>query len=159
MEFVNKMKKDGKLIMGIGHRVKSVSTPTHTHLKSLQACYIANGSVSHSFSQLVWFIDWSIFRSIILTCGCRSSKTLWNSIFLPLSCWTMLWRWRRSPPQRYKCLFWILFTPYFKSSNVYMNTFCFKSFRFDESKHIMLIWTVNKKIRLTCAVTWALLHK
>lgn len=25
MEFVNKMKKDGKLIMGIGHRVKSVS--------------------------------------------------------------------------------------------------------------------------------------
>lgn len=24
MEFVNKMKKDGKLIMGIGHRVKSV---------------------------------------------------------------------------------------------------------------------------------------
>lgn len=26
MEFVNKMKKDGKLIMGIGHRVKSVST-------------------------------------------------------------------------------------------------------------------------------------
>ena len=26
MEFVNKMKKDGKLIMGIGHRVKSVSS-------------------------------------------------------------------------------------------------------------------------------------
>lgn len=26
MEFVNKMKKDGKLIMGIGHRVKSVGT-------------------------------------------------------------------------------------------------------------------------------------
>lgn len=26
MEFVNKMKKEGKLIMGIGHRVKSVST-------------------------------------------------------------------------------------------------------------------------------------
>lgn len=26
MEFVNKMKKDGRLIMGIGHRVKSVST-------------------------------------------------------------------------------------------------------------------------------------
>lgn len=25
MEFVNKMKKEGKLIMGIGHRVKSVS--------------------------------------------------------------------------------------------------------------------------------------
>lgn len=25
MEFVNKMRKDGKLIMGIGHRVKSVS--------------------------------------------------------------------------------------------------------------------------------------
>lgn len=24
MEFVNKMKKEGKLIMGIGHRVKSV---------------------------------------------------------------------------------------------------------------------------------------
>lgn len=34
MEFVNKMKKDGKLIMGIGHRVKSVrlaQTFTHTH--------------------------------------------------------------------------------------------------------------------------------
>lgn len=28
MEFVNKMKKDGKLIMGIGHRVKSVSVMT-----------------------------------------------------------------------------------------------------------------------------------
>lgn len=27
MDFVNKMKKDGKLIMGIGHRVKSVSIP------------------------------------------------------------------------------------------------------------------------------------
>lgn len=27
MEFVNKMKKDGKLIMGIGHRVKSVCSP------------------------------------------------------------------------------------------------------------------------------------
>ena len=26
MEFVNKMKKEGKLIMGIGHRVKSVSS-------------------------------------------------------------------------------------------------------------------------------------
>ena len=25
MEFVNKMRKEGKLIMGIGHRVKSVS--------------------------------------------------------------------------------------------------------------------------------------
>jgi citrate synthase len=24
MEFVNKMRKDGKLIMGVGHRVKSV---------------------------------------------------------------------------------------------------------------------------------------
>ncbi|KAF3699917.1 ATP-citrate synthase [Channa argus] len=27
MEFVNKMKKDGKLIMGIGHRVKSINNP------------------------------------------------------------------------------------------------------------------------------------
>lgn len=26
MEFVNKMKKEGKLIMGIGHRVKSVNS-------------------------------------------------------------------------------------------------------------------------------------
>jgi hypothetical protein len=26
MEFVNKMKKEGNLIMGIGHRVKSVSS-------------------------------------------------------------------------------------------------------------------------------------
>lgn len=26
MEFVNKMKKEGKLIMGIGHRVKSVGS-------------------------------------------------------------------------------------------------------------------------------------
>jgi hypothetical protein len=25
MEFVNKMRKEGKLIMGVGHRVKSVS--------------------------------------------------------------------------------------------------------------------------------------
>lgn len=30
MEFVNKMKKDGKLIMGIGHRVKSVSNTLYT---------------------------------------------------------------------------------------------------------------------------------
>lgn len=29
MEFVNKMKKDGKLIMGIGHRVKSVCRFSH----------------------------------------------------------------------------------------------------------------------------------
>ncbi|EGW08585.1 ATP-citrate synthase [Cricetulus griseus] len=27
MEFVNKMKKEGKLIMGIGHRVKSINNP------------------------------------------------------------------------------------------------------------------------------------
>ncbi|XP_061911585.1 ATP-citrate synthase isoform X1 [Entelurus aequoreus] len=27
MEFVNKMKKDGKLIMGIGHRIKSINNP------------------------------------------------------------------------------------------------------------------------------------
>lgn len=33
MEFVNKMKKEGKLIMGIGHRVKSVSyCPVLRHL-------------------------------------------------------------------------------------------------------------------------------
>ncbi len=32
MEFVNKMKKDGKLIMGIGHRVKSVSTVAACHV-------------------------------------------------------------------------------------------------------------------------------
>jgi len=31
MEFVNKMKKDGNLIMGIGHRVKSVSTMAPGH--------------------------------------------------------------------------------------------------------------------------------
>lgn len=30
MEFVNKMKKDGKLIMGIGHRVKSVSDAAYS---------------------------------------------------------------------------------------------------------------------------------
>lgn len=40
MEFVNKMKKDGKLIMGIGHRVKSVgdvtwaATRTRTHTRT-----------------------------------------------------------------------------------------------------------------------------
>lgn len=32
MEFVNKMKKEGKLIMGIGHRVKSVSCCSLTGL-------------------------------------------------------------------------------------------------------------------------------
>ncbi len=32
MEFVNKMKKDGKLIMGIGHRVKSVSAVGADHV-------------------------------------------------------------------------------------------------------------------------------
>lgn len=31
MEFVNKMKKENKLIMGIGHRVKSVSCHGNTH--------------------------------------------------------------------------------------------------------------------------------
>ena len=30
MEFVNKMKKENKLIMGIGHRVKSVSCHGNT---------------------------------------------------------------------------------------------------------------------------------
>lgn len=30
MEFVNKMKKENKLIMGIGHRVKSVSCHDNT---------------------------------------------------------------------------------------------------------------------------------
>ena len=33
MEFVNKMRKDGQLIMGIGHRVKSVSENTTTTKK------------------------------------------------------------------------------------------------------------------------------
>lgn len=32
MEFVNKMKKEGKLIMGIGHRVKSVGCCSLTGL-------------------------------------------------------------------------------------------------------------------------------
>jgi len=27
MEFVNKMRKEGKLILGIGHRVKSINNP------------------------------------------------------------------------------------------------------------------------------------
>lgn len=41
MEFVNKMKKDGKLIMGIGHRVKSVSSVFHaTSFSKLTAYYI-----------------------------------------------------------------------------------------------------------------------
>lgn len=41
MEFVNKMKKDGKLIMGIGHRVKSVSSVFHaTSFSKLAAFYI-----------------------------------------------------------------------------------------------------------------------
>lgn len=41
MEFVNKMKKDGKLIMGIGHRVKSVSSTkllTEPNLISMWQC-------------------------------------------------------------------------------------------------------------------------
>lgn len=39
MEFVNKMKKDGKLIMGIGHRVKSVSI-TQLFLPSAKLNYL-----------------------------------------------------------------------------------------------------------------------
>lgn len=48
MEFVNKMKKDGKLIMGIGHRVKSVSAldlfnPKKAQLK-MRSQQSANGA-------------------------------------------------------------------------------------------------------------------
>lgn len=50
MEFVNKMKKDGKLIMGIGHRVKSVSAKTQ---KSKVFKNVLNIVISHCFSQIV----------------------------------------------------------------------------------------------------------
>ncbi len=47
MEFVNKMKKDGKLIMGIGHRIKSVSAKTQ------KSKVFKNIVISHCFSQIV----------------------------------------------------------------------------------------------------------
>ena len=53
MEFVNKMKKDGMLIMGIGHRVKSVSVtaPKNVHiLCGRQQNYILTLGISHEFS-------------------------------------------------------------------------------------------------------------
>lgn len=46
MEFVNKMRKDGKLIMGIGHRVKSVRIFKSTTFEKLSYSYfdISNDS-------------------------------------------------------------------------------------------------------------------
>ena len=60
MEFVNKMKKEGNLIMGIGHRVKSVSTVP----VSLFGCH-----VSFRFFTVCACVR---FRSTTQTCGCRS---------------------------------------------------------------------------------------
>lgn len=56
MEFVNKMKKDGKLIMGIGHRVKSVSTMSPQHV-----CRVAS-------------VDSSRINKILIICFVKTMK-------------------------------------------------------------------------------------
>lgn len=50
MEFVNKMKKDGKLIMGIGHRVKSVS---NTRLYTINSALICKWA---SYLSVFWLV-------------------------------------------------------------------------------------------------------
>ena len=54
MEFVNDMRKKGKLIMGIGHRVKSVRSHAHVQKKKkgklLTGIGAHRGVISQGFS-------------------------------------------------------------------------------------------------------------
>lgn len=74
MEFVNKMKKDGKLIMGIGHRVKSVSSvfnPTSVPDWLYIICCRNNIMICLYPLNLVKNKSVYFFRLTTLTCACK----------------------------------------------------------------------------------------
>lgn len=77
MEFVNKMKKDGKLIMGIGHRVKSVSNTLYT-INSALICKWA------SYLSVFWLVFVNCFFWVWLR-WTRSHCFKWSLILFQIN--------------------------------------------------------------------------